>query len=81
MLNKKSLIILLVINILIAILVINCSDYKIDAIEANKEIKKKLNELKKIGKKAIPISIIDNKSIKQVEKILRDLIKQKIVVL
>lgn len=45
------------------------------------EIKKKLNELKKIGKKAIPISIIDNKSIKQVEKILRDLIKRKIVVL
>ncbi|MCG2809122.1 MAG: GTPase ObgE [Candidatus Portnoybacteria bacterium] len=44
------------------------------------EIKKKLNELKKIGKKAIPISIIDNKSIKQVEKILRDLIKRKIAV-
>lgn len=40
------------------------------------EIEKKLNELKKIGKKVIPISIIDDKSIKKVEKILRDLIKQ-----
>ena len=41
------------------------------------EIKEKLNEIKKINKEAIPISIIDNKSIKRVEKILRDVIKQK----
>ena len=42
-----------------------------------KEITKKLNQLKKIGKKAIPISVIDDESIKLVEKILRDIIKQK----
>jgi len=40
-------------------------------------INKKLNELKKIGKEAIPISVIDDKSIKNVEKILRGIIKQK----
>jgi len=42
-----------------------------------KKIEEKLNELKKIGKEAIPISVIDDKSIKHVEKILRDIIKQK----
>ena len=42
-----------------------------------KEITKKLNQLKKIGKKAIPISVIDDESIKFVEKTLRDIIKQK----
>ena len=42
-----------------------------------KKIKEKLDELKKIGKKVIPISVIDDKSIKHVEKILRDIIKQK----
>ena len=42
-----------------------------------KEIAKKLNQLKKISKKAIPISVIDDESIKLVEKILRDIIKQK----
>ena len=41
------------------------------------EIKKKINKLKKIGKKIIPISIIDDESIECVEKILRDVIKQK----
>ena len=44
---------------------------------AKNEIEKKLNKLKKIGKEAIPISVIDDKSIKHVEKILRDIIKQK----
>ena len=42
-----------------------------------KEITKKLGQLKKIGKKAIPISVIDDESIKLIEKILRDIIKQK----
>jgi len=42
-----------------------------------KEIKKKLDELKKIGKEVIPISVIDEESIKRVEKILRDIIKEK----
>ena len=41
------------------------------------EVKKKLKELKKIGKEAIPISIIDDESMKPVEAILHDLIKQK----
>jgi len=42
-----------------------------------KEIEKKLDELKKIGREAIPISIIDDESIKRVEEILREIIKQK----
>jgi len=42
-----------------------------------KKIKEKLDELKKIGKEVIPISVIDDKSIKHVEKILRDIIKRK----
>src|SRR5680860_43942 len=42
-----------------------------------KKITEKLNELKKIGKEVIPISVIDDKSIKHVEKILRDIIKEK----
>lgn len=41
------------------------------------EIKKKLTKLKKTGKKIIPISIIDDESVKRVEKILRDVIKKK----
>ncbi|MCK4781733.1 GTPase ObgE [Candidatus Parcubacteria bacterium] len=41
------------------------------------EIKKKLNKLKKTGREVVPISIIDDKSVKRVEKILRDIIKQK----
>lgn len=41
------------------------------------EIGKKLDELKKIGKEAIPISTIDDEGIKIIEKILRDIIKQK----
>jgi len=49
---------------------------KSDLLDEN-EIKEKLNELKRIGKKVIPISVIDDKSIKHVEKILRDIIKQK----
>ena len=42
------------------------------------ELKKKLSQLKKIGIKALPISIIDDESMKGVEVILRKLIKQKI---
>jgi len=42
-----------------------------------KKITEKLNELKKIGKEVIPISVIDDESIKHVEKILRDIIKRK----
>jgi len=42
-----------------------------------KDLEKKLEEFQKINKKIIPISIIDDKSIKQVEKILREIIKQK----
>ncbi len=42
-----------------------------------KEIEKKLDELKKIGREAIPISVIDDESIKRVEEILREIIKQK----
>jgi len=49
---------------------------KADLLDKN-EIEKKLNKLKKIGKEAIPISVIDDESIKHVEKILRDIIKQK----
>jgi len=41
------------------------------------ELKKKLGELKKIRVKAIPVSIIDDESMKNVEVILRELIKQK----
>ncbi|MFH1036471.1 MAG: GTPase ObgE [Patescibacteria group bacterium] len=42
------------------------------------EIKKKLSELKKIDKPAMPISIIDDESMKLVEGILREIIKQKV---
>ena len=42
-----------------------------------KEADKKLEELKAINKEVIAISVIDDKSIKQVEKILRKIIKQK----
>lgn len=42
-----------------------------------KELKEKLKSLKTINKEIIPISIIDDKSVELVEKILRDIIKQK----
>jgi GTP-binding protein len=42
-----------------------------------KEIEKKIDALKKIGKDAVPVSIIDDESIKRVEEILREIIKQK----
>lgn len=42
-----------------------------------KELKEKLGAFKTINKEIIPISIIDNESIKQIEKILREIIKQK----
>ncbi len=40
-------------------------------------IDEKIKELKKIKKEVIPISVIDDKSIERVEKILREIIKQK----
>ena len=43
-----------------------------------KEIEEKINELKETGKEVIPISIIDEKSIKKVEEILREIIKVQI---
>jgi GTP-binding protein len=49
---------------------------KADLLDKNK-IKGRINELKKISKKVIPISVLDDESIKRVEKILRDIIKQK----
>jgi GTP-binding protein len=42
-----------------------------------KELKEKVKMFRLIKKEIIPISIIDNESIKQIEKILRDIIKQK----
>jgi len=42
-----------------------------------KEIAQKVNQLKKINKKIIPISIIDDESVKKVEVILREVIKEK----
>ncbi len=44
---------------------------------AQNEVAQKLGELKKIGKEAIPISVIDDESISRVEEILREIIKQK----
>lgn len=49
---------------------------KSDLIE-KAELKKKLSQLKKIKVTALPISIIDDESLKKVEAILRELIKQK----
>jgi GTP-binding protein len=49
---------------------------KCDLLDKN-SVNKKLNGLKKIGKEVIPISVLDDISIKNVEKILRDIIKQK----
>jgi len=42
------------------------------------EIQEKLKQLKKINKKVMQISVIDDKSIKKVEVILREIIKQKL---
>jgi GTP-binding protein len=42
-----------------------------------KELKEKLGAFKMMNKEIIPISIIDNENIKQIEKILREIIKQK----
>lgn len=42
-----------------------------------KEVSQKISQLKEAGIKAVPISIIDEISLKQVEAILRELIKQK----
>ncbi|OIO52449.1 MAG: hypothetical protein AUJ11_00575 [Parcubacteria group bacterium CG1_02_44_65] len=42
-----------------------------------KELKEKIKAFREINKEIIPISIIDDESIKQVEKILREIIKQK----
>jgi GTP-binding protein len=42
-----------------------------------KEIKEKVKELKKKNKKVFPISVIDDESLKEIEKVLREIIKQK----
>ncbi|MDD5144709.1 MAG: GTPase ObgE [Candidatus Pacebacteria bacterium] len=42
------------------------------------DLKEKLSQLKKIGKEVIPISIIDEKSIKKVEEVLRKIIKRRL---
>lgn len=42
-----------------------------------KELKEKISSLKKLKKEIIPISIIDDESIKKVEVLLREIIKQK----
>ncbi|MFH1036705.1 MAG: GTPase ObgE [Patescibacteria group bacterium] len=44
---------------------------------SEKEIKEKISDMKGINKEVIPISIIDDESIKKVEEILRDITKQK----
>lgn len=43
-----------------------------------KGLREKMKELKKIDKEIIPVSIIDDESIKKVEEILRGIIKEKI---
>jgi len=47
---------------------------------SKEEIDKKITALETISKKVLPISINDDENIKQVEKILREIIKQKIEV-
>ena len=49
---------------------------KADLLDKN-EVVRKLDELKKIGKETIPISVIDGESVGRVEEILRKIIKQK----
>lgn len=44
---------------------------------AKEELDKKISALKKIDKEILPISIYDTESLKRVEKILREIIKQK----
>ena len=44
---------------------------------SEKDIKKKIDILKKIGKKVLAVSIIDEESLKSVEEILRKIIKEK----
>ena len=44
---------------------------------SEEELAQKLEKLKVLGKEVIPISVIDDKSISQVEKLLREIIKQK----
>ncbi len=51
---------------------------KSDLLESE-EIEEKIIALKAISKKVLPVSINDKKSIKRVEEILREIIKQKIV--
>lgn len=44
---------------------------------SEKDIKKKIDILKKIGKKVLAISIVDEESLKSIEEILRKIIKEK----
>lgn len=45
-----------------------------------KEIAQKSAELKPLNKEVLPISVIDDRSIKEVEKLLRQIIKQKLTI-
>ena len=49
---------------------------KIDLI-SEEEVAQKLEKLKALNKEVIPISVIDDKSIARIEKLLREIIKQK----
>jgi GTP-binding protein len=44
---------------------------------SEEDVKKKVALLEKTGKKVLPVSIIDEKSLKKVEEVLREIIKQK----
>ncbi len=49
---------------------------KVDLID-EKEIAQKMSQLETIGKPVIPLSVIDDESVKKVEEVLREIIKQK----
>ncbi len=51
---------------------------KIDLV-SKEEVAQKLKKLKTLNKQVIPISVIDSESIAQAEKLLREIIKQKII--
>jgi len=46
-------------------------------LKSKEEVAQKLKKLKALNKQVIPISVIDNDSIAQVERVLREIIKQK----
>jgi len=52
---------------------------KIDLV-SKEEVAQKLKKLKSLNKNIIPVSVIDDNSIEEIEKILREIIKQKTIV-